>query len=437
MTIVYFCEIMYNACYKTKIQFSHRRVVFLKPLKIAVIGAGASGVAASVEAARKLTKLNIPYNITVFEHLNKPLKKLLVTGNGRCNFSNTEAAASKYHGNKKLIESVLSCEFTDITAFFAELGILPYVEDGRIYPHSQQATAVRQVLLSEAERLSINIECETDINLFKVNENRIGFTLNERSFDGVIVSCGGKASQKQGSDGSFYPTLKNLGYNFTPLAPALTAITCKDKDLKLLSGTRLKGSLSLFDGEKKLGEDSGEIQFTEKAVSGIPAFNLSHLAKSGQQIFADMFPEASINDLFEILYNQKMHYPARELETALCGILPQKAAFALIARGKIKEHTRLCEIDRKKLHELSRMCKHFEFNVTGTRDFPEAQVMSGGLNTELLNTKTLMSKKHGGLFFCGEILDAVGDCGGYNLHFAFTSGRLAGGSAVQYLTQKG
>ncbi len=408
----------------------------MKPLKIAVIGAGASGTAASIEAARKLRSLNAPYEITVFEHLNKPLKKLLVTGNGRCNFSNTESSAFKYHGNKQLINSVLSCEFSNITRFFSDLGIFPYIEDGRIYPRSEQATAVRGALLSETERLFINIECESTIDTLRFRENSEGFTLNGKYFDAVIVSCGGKAAEKQGSDGSFYSVLKSLGYSFTPLYPALTAITCSNKDLKLLAGTRLKGALSLYDGEKKLGEDSGEIQFTEKAVSGIPAFNLSYLAKSGRQISVDMFPEASADDLFNILNQQKTHFPARELETSLCGFLPQKAAFALIARCKIKEHTKLCEIDRKKLYELSRMCKHLEFKVTGTRDFTEAQVMSGGLNADLIDTKTLMSKKHGGLFFCGEILDAVGDCGGYNLHFAFTSGRLAGDSAVEYLIKK-
>lgn len=409
----------------------------MKPLKIAVIGAGASGIAASIEAAKKLKECNLPYSITVLEHLNKPLKKLLVTGNGRCNFSNINITPSNFYGNDELIKSVLSCGFSDIPLFFSKLGIASFVEDGRIYPRSQQAVAVREALLSEAKRLNINIICEKEVNSLSFEKSQKLFTVNGDVFDCVIISCGGKASEKQGSDGSFYRVIKSLGYTFTPLSPALTAITSSAKDLKLLSGTRLRGNLSLFDGDKKLSSESGEIQFTEKAVSGIPAFNLSHLAKENQQLFVDMYAEASVDDIVNLLQSQKHRNPECELETALFGMLPQKAAFALIARCKIKEHTLLREVSSSQLYSLAKNCKRFAFSVTGTREFSDAQVMSGGLSTELIDTKTLMSKKHEGLFFCGEILDAVGDCGGYNLHFAFTSGRLSGKSAAEYLINKG
>lgn len=404
----------------------------MKPIKLAVIGAGASGVAAAIEAANGFSAENIKAEITVLEHLNKPLKKLLVTGNGRCNFTNTKINTSSYHGSRALIERVISSELSSTVDFFGKMGILTYCEDGRVYPRSQQAASIRNTLLYEAESLGINIKCESEIDSFSFNASSREFTVNDKTYDAIIAACGGKAAPKQGSDGSFYEYLTKAGHTFTPLLPALTAITCSNKDLKLLSGTRLKGGLTLFDNKRSVATEHGELQFTENAVSGIPSFNISHLARCGMTLVADMCEDMTENEITGFLKVCKSNSPYKELETALCGILPQKAVFAVINRCKIKERLPLSEVSDKLLSAVSRVIKNMEFSVTGTRDFYEAQVMSGGISTNEINVDTLMSKKLPGLFFCGEILDATGECGGYNLNFAFASGRLAGKNAAQF-----
>lgn len=404
----------------------------MKPLKLAVIGAGASGVAAAIEAANEFSAENIKAEITVLEHLNKPLKKLLVTGNGRCNFTNEKINTASYHGNRALIERIISSELSSTMDFFGKMGILTYCEDGRVYPRSQQAASIRNTLLYEAESLGINIRCEAEIASFSFNTAMREFTVNGNTYDAVIAACGGKAAPKQGTDGSFYGYLTEAGHTFTPLSPALTAITCSNKDLKLLSGTRLKGGLKILKNGVLIATDHGELQFTEKAVSGIPSFNISRLAKAGMTLVADMCEDMTEKDITDFLKHIKNATPHKELETALCGILPQKAVFTVINRCKIKEHLPLSEVSDKSLSTVSRVIKNMEFSVTGTRDFCEAQVMSGGISTNEINIDTLMSKKLPGLFFCGEILDVSGDCGGYNLNFAFASGRLAGKNAAEF-----
>ncbi len=407
----------------------------MKKINIAVIGAGASGLAAAIQSATLFEQNNINYEITVFEHLSKAAKKILVTGNGRCNFTNRDISPSHYHGNKTLISSVLNSEYSDIKIFFENAGVLTYCEDGRIYPRSQQAVSVRNALLNEVSHKNIVILTDTEISSIKSEENK--FIINERCFEAVIFACGGTASKSQGTDGSAYPLIKSFGHTFTELKPALTAFTSNDKDLKELKGIRVKGRLSLFCNNELLSSETGEIQFTDKSVSGIPAFQLSYLYKnSGCNVSVDTIEDMNEKEITEHLLNIKSKKPFTDIETALSGILPEKLGYVIINRANVKPRTLLKDISYNDFSKLSNIAKNLNFELTGTRSFEDSQISAGGINTEEIDVKTLKSSKKAGVFFCGEVLDVNGDCGGYNLHFAFTSGRIAGKSVYEYTTQR-
>ena len=403
---------------------------------IAIIGGGASGLAAAIEAKRQAKKLNLDLSITVFEHLQKCAKKILATGNGRCNFCNTEVNEKNYNGDKDIIDNVLDSKFSDTLSFFKSFGILPYFEDGRVYPRSEQATSIRDALIKTCEILNINLKTETEINEIKVTDNK--YVINNEDFDSVIIATGGNSQKSQGSDGSGYKLLKDLGHKITDISPALTAITVEEKGFKDLKGLRVKGNFSLYNGRKFLKEENGEIQFTENAFSGIPVLNLSYLVKNSKNIVAviDFCNEFSYDDLEKHFSESRYKTPYFRTEEILSGLIPQKLSYFIMKRAGIKENTLFGKLSEKEIKQLILNLKQAEFKVSGTRDFDYSQVTCGGADGSNFDAKTLMSKKRSGLFACGELLNVNGDCGGYNLHFAFTSGRLAGASAVRFLDTK-
>ena len=404
--------------------------------RIAIIGGGASGLAAAIEAKRQAKKLNLDLSVTVFEHLQKCAKKILATGNGRCNFCNTEINENNYNGDKDIIKNVLESQFSDTLSFFKSFGILPYFEDGRVYPRSEQATAIRDALIKTCEILNINFKTETKVNEVKNTGNK--FIINNEEFDAVIIATGGNSQKSQGSDGSGYKLLKDLGHKITDISPALTAITVEEKGFKDLKGLRVKGNFSLYNGRKLLKDETGEIQFTETAFSGIPVLNLSYLVKSSKNLVAviDFCNEFSFDDLEKHFIESRYKTPYFRTEEILSGLIPQKLSYFIMKRTGIKENTLFGKLSEKDIKQLVLNLKQAEFKVSGTRDFDYSQVTCGGADGNDFDAKTLMSKKQKGLFACGELLDVNGDCGGYNLHFAFTSGRLAGASIIKYLDNK-
>ena len=405
--------------------------------RIAIIGGGASGLAAAIESKRQAKKLNIDLSVTVFEHLPKCAKKLLATGNGRCNFCNTEICEKNYNGDKEIIKNVLESEFSDTLSFFKSFGVLPYFEDGRVYPRSEQATAIRDALIKTCEILNIKFKTDVEVSEIKCSNNK--FTIDNEEFDIVILATGGASQKSQGSDGSGYKLLKDFGHKITDISPALTAVTVEEKGFKDLKGLRVKGNFSLYSGRKLLKEEAGEIQFTENALSGIPVLNLSYLVKNNKNYVAviDFCNEFSFSELEKHFKDSKCKMPYFRTEEILSGLIPQKLSYFIMKRVGIKENTLFGKLSDKDIKLLVSNLKEAEFKITGTRDFDYSQVTCGGADGSDFNPKTLMSKKQNGLFTCGELLNVNGDCGGYNLHFAFTSGRLAGASAVKYLNNKG
>lgn len=399
--------------------------------RLAVIGGGASGLCAAIEAKYSDNSIDV----TIFERLPKVGKKILATGNGRCNFTNENLSPSHFYGNTLFLRRVLTSPFADTENFFRSLGVLSYHEDGRIYPRSQQASTIQLTLSEKISALGINVKNETQVT--NICKSKKGFQVNGEYFDSVIIAGGGKASPVHGTDGSIYALVEKIGHTKTELFPALCGLTYKNKKLNMLKGVRAECKATLSSDNNILGDESGEIQFTEKAISGIPVMNLSHLVKRNKNILLtlDLCNDISYNELYEHIENTKRYTPDKEIENVLSGIINTKLGFAVIDVADIKPHTPIKNITRNQLRKLCEILKGFEIEISGTRDFNNAQITCGGIKTEEIIPETMMSKIADGLFICGEILDIHGDCGGYNLHLAWTTGRIAGYSAAQYLNK--
>ena len=397
--------------------------------KLAIIGGGASGLCAAIEA--RFENPNI--DITIFEKMSKPCKKILATGNGRCNFSNKDLSPVHFYGEKSFLRDLLTSPFADSEGFFRSLGVLAYEEDERLYPRSQQASTIKDALVNKA--ISDGVIIKTDCTVFEIKKNKNSFFINGEAFDAVIICGGGKASSVHGSDGSCYKLLTAFGHSSTPLYPALCGLTVSDKDLNLLKGVRAECQARLYSENSLLGSEEGEIQFNDKAISGIPIMNLSHLCENKKNLYVslDLCPEIDEKELTEHIKASVNNSKDIEFEVVLNGIVNLKLGYALMNRCFIKPKT-ICEnISNQQIKNVVSMLKAFEINISSAKGFDSAQVTKGGIKTDEISSKTMMSKIVDGVFACGEILDIHGDCGGYNLHLAWTTGRIAGSSAGSFL----
>ncbi len=394
-------------------------------MNAAIIGGGASGLIAAIEIKSENPKLNV----TVFEKLPKTGKKILATGNGRCNFTNENLSPSHFYGNSDFLKSILTSVYADTENYFRSLGVLAYREDGRIYPRSQQASAVRDALINNA--VSLGVKLITDSKIEEIKETSKGFEVNNQFFDCVLITTGGKASAVHGSDGAGYKFAENFGHKITPLYPALCGLVPKEK-LSILKGVRAECKASLYSDNALLGEESGEIQFTDKGISGIPIMNLSHLCKGNKNLKLSLNLCEDICEA-ELREHINMSEKALEIEDVLSGIINSKLGFKVMEYAGIYPHTKLSAVSKRQTDYLIESLYNLEIPIKGTRDFESAQITCGGVDTNSINPKTMMSEIKNGLFFAGEILDIHGDCGGYNLHLAFTTGRIAAKGIINYL----
>lgn len=387
------------------------------PMKVCVIGAGASGLASAIAAAESGAE------VTVFEHKESAANKILITGNGKCNFTNMTMGADRFHSSTddKWISGILErFDTKDCIAFFESLGIMHRVRKGGVYPYTDTAESVKSALLLEASRLGIRMVYNCgDISL---SEGRI---VNGKSCDRVILACGGKTAIKTGSDGSGYDILKKLGVRLTPLYPALAPLTVRE-DLSVLKGIRCDASLTLIDEEgREAAGSSGELQPFEKGLSGICAMDISSSAcrilAQGKRAFVevDFLPVLSEKELEEELKRRRERFPARKPSELLVGLFPKKLINYLVHPLDTREEGFF--------KKLAASVKHHRFELSDDMitDFSRAQTVAGGVPLSDVD-ENCMLKKHKGIYVAGELLDADGVCGGYNLHFAFATGYTAG-----------
>lgn len=405
-------------------------------MKLVIIGAGASGMAAAIEAA--YTDRNA--HIVILEKLDRAGKKILATGNGRCNYSNINAGVNNYYGRDRSFVSYALDRYSvnDTVNFFNNIGVFPKEEkDGKLYPFSEQASAVLDGLRNELERLNIDIITGFSAKTVVKKKGKFVITASDGkniSCDKVIVAGGGCASPSLGSDGSAFDILKKLGHNITALAPALVQLKTDSKEVRSLKGIKFTGRVSLIEGDKIIDEEYGEVLFTDYGFSGPPIFQISVKTafKKGVKISFDIMPEYSPKEVFDILESRRENLGHLTMENFFTGLLNKRVGNIIARRAGIEKLSyKVKDLNRQLLWAMASYIKELVFDVTGTKGFAGAQVTAGGVCTAEFDKRTMESQKVKGLYCCGEVLDIYGDCGGYNLQWAWSSGRLAGKSACE------
>lgn len=398
--------------------------------RVVIIGGGASGLMAAVSAARQGAK------VTLLEKNKQTGKKILATGNGRCNFTNRDQALSHYRSqNPELAEQVLKAfPMGETVGFFEELGIEVKDRSGYLYPNSGQAASISEVLRLEAQRLQVKMACNTEaLSVEKQGEQFLVKTEGWRyEADAVILSCGSKAAPETGSTGDGYRFAQALGHSVIKPLPALTGLYASEKDCGKLSGVRMDAGLTLMIEGKKCAEEEGEVQFTSYGLSGIPVFQVSRYAaralEKGQkcEIYLDLW-QARVRDQAEAILKQKRKYTGDRGGTdILLGMFPEKLSQVLLERSGISLKKKGRDWTDADYERLSGNIKGLRFTITRCRGYEQAQVCTGGVPLDELKGISMESALVPGLFFAGELLDVDGACGGYNLQWAWSSGYLAG-----------
>lgn len=399
---------------------------------VIIIGAGASGLMAAAAAASKGAR------VALLEHKDDIGKKILATGNGRCNFTNTDMSVNKFHGSKALIKNGLSqFNYSDTIRFFKELGIPAYDNAGYIYPNSRQAASVVAAFRMELMRLHVDVKTGINITDIKPADDLTGYCIqtDKGSFKSkrLIIACGLTASPKLGSDGSLFQQIEALGHHIQKPLPALCGFSCDGLNFKKITGVRCDATVaSVIDGQMT-EQNTGELQLADYGISGIPVFQISSLMSraldKGQrvEVIIDFLPAFSDDELNGYIKDRSITTTDnRSLNEMLNGLLNNKLLLELIHKSGVspdKKGRLLTDDDCK---SLTRSIKHTAVSVKKPRGAEFAQVCAGGICTKEIDVRTLESKIHPGLYFCGELLDVDGICGGYNLQWAWTSGYIAG-----------
>lgn len=400
---------------------------------VAVIGGGASGMMAAVTAASEGAR------VILLEHKDRIGKKILSTGNGRCNFTNIHQEPICYHSEDPMFpwEVVERFNAQAVISFFFQLGVYSKNRNGYIYPNSDQASAVLDAFRMELDRLKVEIR--TGVECREIRPGKKGFTvLTDQGpvrADRVILCAGSKAAPTTGSDGSGYDLAKKLGHRILPVLPALTALKCEEKFFKSIAGVRANGSVSIWSGGECIAKDTGEIQLTDYGISGIPVFQVSRYAskllyeKKETDAVLDFMPDFTKTQTDAFLRARAKTRPDKSAEMFLIGLFHKKLCDLWIRLSEIPRQRKAGELTEDEIARLTSLIKEFRVRVRETNPYDKAQVCCGGVDTREVNPETLESVYVPGVYFAGEILDVDGMCGGYNLTFAWASGYVAGKAA--------
>lgn len=399
-------------------------------IDIAIIGGGASGLSAAISAKETASSAYV----MVIEKLPRVGKKIIASGNGKCNLSNVNISERNYHGSLNAVKIISAA--LDYREFFTEkLGILCTVgsegKEGGVYPRSNSSSTVLNALRLRAGKLGISECCDCDIKEIIPQKN--GFILrsadNEFFCRRVIIAAGGYAAPSFGTDGSIMRIIKGMGYKISKICPAVAPLKVDANDVKGLKGVRVKGEISAYSGNKLLRTEKGELQFNENNISGICVFNLAYLFSEYEgdlKLRADLLPEISSEKLFNYLMTLLKDRGELPIEEFLTGAFVKNLAVYLVKRslGRSISNT-ISSLTKQEISAICGNIKGLEFKVGGCSSWQHAQATMGGIHSSCVD-ENLQSKLHKGLYFCGEILDVAGDCGGYNLQWAWSSGIIAG-----------
>ncbi|MEG1427243.1 MAG: aminoacetone oxidase family FAD-binding enzyme [Oscillospiraceae bacterium] len=415
----------------------------MKIYDIAVVGGGASGLMAAVTAGKQKKA------VVLLEGNQKLGKKLLATGNGRCNLTNLKMSPSHYYGDTGELEKLLAMYSAErIAAEFKSLGLLLYAdEEGRVYPNNLQAAAVLQILAENCAEEGV--DCLCDFNVFSAIHSGNSFVL--KSVNGgeirakkLILATGGMASPKHSSGKDGYAIAQFFGHSLTPLYPVLTQFTTRDKFIASLGGVRCKAKVSLVGDGKILSTQRGELLFADKAVSGICIFELSVLGGEffalgtiqgeeyrGVSLQIDFCPKMTAEEIMAFLTSLIQKRPAMAAENLLEGLLNLKISREIIRSSGIHPLTAAQSLTQAQLHAVVTLVKALSLSITGVKDWQNAQVTAGGVPLSQISVDRMESKLRKDLYLTGELLNVHGNCGGYNLHWAWLTGMIAGQMAAE------
>lgn len=398
-------------------------------MQIAIIGAGASGMLAAITAASD------PNNeIFLFERQSRVGRKLLATGNGRCNLSNVHAGIEHYHGQNPTFAGPALEWFSPEAAlrFFRSLGLLTVSEpSGRVYPFSNQANSVVDVLRFALQKENTHLLCGCEITAADTLGGRFRLESAERTYnaDRLIVAAGGVAGSKLGGTMSGYHLLQRFGHHCTKLYPSLVQLKTDSPYPRSLKGVRADGHIVLLRDGAAVASAAGEIQFTEFGISGPAVFELSRAAspvRGSVCAVLDLLPQCELQTLVRLLQDRCMQYPQMKAEDLLTGMVHNRLGRTLLRSAGFSLETTLSALTAAQLHRIAEAVKQFSLPIQAAMGMDCAQVTAGGIVTEEFDPQTLESRLVPGLYATGEVLDIDGDCGGYNLQWAWASGALAG-----------
>lgn len=396
-------------------------------------------------------------SVTILEHTDRIGKKILSTGNGKCNMTNLYQSEACYRsGNRQFPFQVIErYPVKDTLEFFEGLGILVKNKNGYIYPNSEQASSVLDVLRMEVERLGIQVVCGCQVSDIRVGNGRErrpengqnkrlkngrGFAVKTSCgmFDGecLILATGSKAAPGTGSDGSGYELARSLGHTVITPLPALVQLRCQEKHYKQLAGIRTEARLTLYVSGKKTDVQTGELQLTDYGISGIPTFQLSRYASTALYerrkvtVRIDFLPQQTAEETKIYLESRRRRMGEKTAEEWMTGLLNKKLSGVLLKLAGISLGERMADVDNRRWSALLKQIKEYETVVTASNPYENAQICCGGVDTREVWPDTMESRLVPGLYLAGELLDVDGICGGYNLQWAWSSGALAGMNAA-------
>ena len=397
--------------------------------KIFIIGGGPSGLVSAIECAKKGN------DVTILERNPNLGKKLLLTGNGKCNFWNTDQTISHYHSsNLNELQKIITKEnINKVESFWQDLKLIVKNKNNYLYPNSNESSTILAILVNECKRLNVKIITNTRVNNITKDNNKFIIDTNKEQYTGdiVVISTGSKSYPKTGSEGLGYLLAQNFGHTIISPTPGLVQLTSVGYFLKDWQGIRTDVKITLLENKNIIKEELGEIQLTNYGISGICVFNMSSYVSIGlnenkkETIMINFLPMFKNRTALEkyIFFNNNL-----KIGEILQKGLNQKLVNILLDICKITPSSTWDDLSEIKKTELLKTIINFKLDITGTLGFDNSQVTVGGIPLTEINVKTMESKLINNLYFTGEILDCNGDCGGYNLGFAWISGLLMGGS---------
>ena len=398
--------------------------------EIVVIGGGASGLVSAIITARKGKK------VTIWEKNNICGKKILVTGNGRCNYFNEDQSIKHYRSNdKELLKEIITKKNQEkVLQFFKDIGIEPKIKNGYYYPFSNQAVSIQNALLTEIKNLDIEIRNEVEVRKIKKQNDKFIIMTDKESIEAnkIIISTGSKSAPKTGSNGSGYKICQELGHTIIEPLPALVQLKGKEKYFKEWNGIRADVAISLYEDNKEIAKEIGEIQLTDYGISGICVMNLSGRVARGLYTGKDEYVKINfltnlnintVQECISFIDKRNKVMKNRTISELLEGIINYKLLNVLLKNLRDKQWNEVSAKDKEKIAES---LVELKVNIIGTNSFDKSQVCSGGIPLKEIDVNTMESKLVNGLYIIGELLDCDGDCGGYNLTWAWITGIIAG-----------